>query len=322
MTINYEWRLSDLPQPKPNAPTVFSCFCGGGGSSMGYKLAGYNCLGGVEIDPRQAEYYRQNLNPRILMVRDIRELLTDDNLPSELYNLDVLDGSPPCTTFSISGKRAEVFGVEKKFREGQKMQTLDDLIFVFAELSIKLQPKIVVMENVPGLTMSYSRNHLDKFFEILLRGGYQPNSRIYDASTMGVPQARQRFFCVATRHDMPYIFLPDFDVREIPFSQISNEKNKKRTCNNNQYEQWRKKRFRFKSIAIEDWYSPAYTVKAKLRDYHPRYPRTIDDVELRQISTWPLDYQVKSFNQLHYLCGMSVPPLMMYRIAKNIRQYL
>ena len=57
------WRLSDLGAPAPGAPTCFSTFSCGGGSTMGYKLAGYRMLGNVEIDPAINSMYRANHHP-------------------------------------------------------------------------------------------------------------------------------------------------------------------------------------------------------------------------------------------------------------------
>lgn len=126
-------------------------FICGGGSTMGYKLAGYNHLGGVEIDKTIAEVYAKNHNPKLLYNEDIRIFRKRTDLPKELYNLDILDGSPPCSTFSTAGSREDAWGKEKKFREGQAKQTLDDLFFEFIALAEKLQPKIVLAENVSGM---------------------------------------------------------------------------------------------------------------------------------------------------------------------------
>ncbi|MDO4763819.1 MAG: DNA cytosine methyltransferase, partial [Flavobacteriaceae bacterium] len=98
---------------------------------MGYKLAGFNHLGGVEIDPRMAEIYKKNHAPKYFYLEDIRDFNEREDLPKELYELDILNGSPPCTTFSMAGKREKGWGVEKHFNEGQKKQTLDDLVFVY-----------------------------------------------------------------------------------------------------------------------------------------------------------------------------------------------
>lgn len=113
---SYNWTLSELPQEKSG--TVFTCFAGGGGSSMGYQLAGYDVIGCNEIDPRMMQVYQHNLAPRLTYLEPIQTLVKRDDLPPELYNLDILDGSPPCSTFSISGLRERSWGVRKHFREG------------------------------------------------------------------------------------------------------------------------------------------------------------------------------------------------------------
>ena len=106
---------------------------------MGYKLAGCDVLGCCEIDPKMNEVYVANHHPKYNYLMDIRDFnaIPNDELPEDLFNLDILDGSPPCTTFSVSGNREETWGKEKKFREGQKSQTLDDLSFVFIETAKK-----------------------------------------------------------------------------------------------------------------------------------------------------------------------------------------
>ena len=115
---------------------------------MGYKLAGCEVLGCCEIDPRMNKTYVLNHKPKYNYLMDIREFNKLDDLPEELYHLDILDGSPPCSTFSIAGQREDAWGVEKVFREGQAKQTLDDLLFVFIETVGKLKPKVAIMENV------------------------------------------------------------------------------------------------------------------------------------------------------------------------------
>ena len=69
---------------------------------MGYKLAGFDVIGCNEIDPKMMKCYIENHNPQYTFLEDIRDLVRRNNLPEELYNLDILDGSPPCSTFSLS----------------------------------------------------------------------------------------------------------------------------------------------------------------------------------------------------------------------------
>ena len=119
-STDWKWSMSkDYPQEKGKIK-VFSCFSCGGGSTMGYKLAGCEVIGNCEIDKQMNEVYVKNHHPKFNYCMDIRDFnnLPDDELPEELFNLDILDGSPPCTTFSIAGDREDTWGKKKKFREG------------------------------------------------------------------------------------------------------------------------------------------------------------------------------------------------------------
>ena len=102
MKFNYEWNLSDGYPTKGvdyHGTTVFTTFSCGGGSSMGYKLAGYDVVGANDIDPQMMEVYKKNHNPKQYILGPIKDLLQRDDLPE----VDVLDGSPPCSTFSTTG---------------------------------------------------------------------------------------------------------------------------------------------------------------------------------------------------------------------------
>ena len=118
---------------------------------MGYKLAGFDVIGCNEIDHRMMFTYCKNHNPRFPFLEPIQTFKDKQDLPPELFNLDILDGSPPCSTFSMAGSREEAWGKMKKFREGQAEQVLDTLFFDFIQLAKRLQPKVVVAENVKGL---------------------------------------------------------------------------------------------------------------------------------------------------------------------------
>ena len=69
---------------------------------MGYKLAGFDVIGNCEIDPDMMKVYKTNHHPRYSFLMDIRDFvkLPDHEIPEELFHLDVLDGSPPCSVFS------------------------------------------------------------------------------------------------------------------------------------------------------------------------------------------------------------------------------
>ena len=92
--FNYEWTLEKANFTKDKGK-VFSCFACGGGSTMGYKLAGFDVIGCNEIDPKMMAAYKENHNPKYSFLEPIQEFKLRDDLPEELFNLDILDGSPP-----------------------------------------------------------------------------------------------------------------------------------------------------------------------------------------------------------------------------------
>ena len=117
------WSLTDLASVPKNGVRVMSTFACGGGSSMGYKRAGCEVIAANDIDPEMAWHYQLNIKPKHYFLCPIRDLITAE-LPPELFELDILDGSPPCSTFSLSGNREKDWGKEKHFKEGQAKQVL------------------------------------------------------------------------------------------------------------------------------------------------------------------------------------------------------
>src|SRR5690606_11009646 len=104
MNLHYNWTLKDAVFSKDKGK-VFSCFACGGGSTMGYKLAGFDVIGANDIDPKMAEVYTTNHNHKYYFLESIVDFANRKSFPNELYNLDILDGSPPCSSFSMAGAR-------------------------------------------------------------------------------------------------------------------------------------------------------------------------------------------------------------------------
>ena len=157
MKLNYRWTMKDDYPTEKNGLKVFSCFACGGGSTMGYKLAGFDVIGCNEIDPKMNKVYIENHKPKFNFLEGIQTFKLRDDLPEELYDLDILDGSPPCSSFSMAGNREKDWGKEKKFKEGQAEQVLDTLFFDFIDLAEKLKPKVVIAENVKGITQGEAK---------------------------------------------------------------------------------------------------------------------------------------------------------------------
>ena len=215
-STDWKWTMAnDYPKEK-NGLKVFSCFACGGGSTMGYKLAGCDVIDCCEIDPKMNEVYIKNHHPKHNFLMDIREFnkIPNEELPPELFDLDILDGSPPCTTFSMAGDREASWGKKKKFREGQAEQTLDDLSFVFIETVAKLRPRVVIMENVEGLIKGEAWSYVQKIYTQLHDIGYQVKHWLLKGQHMGVPQKRHRVFFIAVRFDVGF----DFDDLDMNFN--------------------------------------------------------------------------------------------------------
>jgi DNA (cytosine-5)-methyltransferase 1 len=345
MKFNYEWYLKD-GYPEKNGYKVFSCFACGGGSTMGYKLAGFDVIGMNEIDPKLAECYIENHKPKYPFIEDLRDFNKRNDLPKELYNLDILDGSPPCSTFSMAGSREKAWGVEKKFREGQSKQTLDDLLFVFIETCKKLQPKICLLENVKGLTFGSAKKYCEEIYLKFDTAGYYVNHWVLDASKMGVPQKRERVFFIAIRKDLsnniPFVDIfrtqPDLDLvfneKEIMFENIIDMNG--RNLSENMKKVWEYRQFGDSSMELgcfrlhnrKSYFSQSFLYKNKVpstitshEDSLVLYdvPKYTSKKEVSMIGSYPLDYQFKK-NKPHYIIGMSVPPVMIAQIATRIKE--
>ena len=151
------------------------------------------------------DVYCANNNPKFQFLGPIQTFKEREDLPPELYNLDILDGSPPCSTFSmagVNGGREKSWGKMKKFREGQAEQVLDTLFFDFIDLAKRLQPKVVVAENVKGLLLGAAKDYVRRIYQGFDDAGYNVQHYLLDAQNMGVPQRRQRVFFVCLRKDL------------------------------------------------------------------------------------------------------------------------
>lgn len=329
----YKWYLKDgypAPNIEKNNLNVFGTFICGGGSTMGYKLAGFNHLGGVEIDKKVAEVYRLNHNPKYLFVEDIREFNKRTDLPNELYNLDLLDGSPPCSTFSMAGSREKAWGKSKQFREGQAKQVLDDLVFVYIDTIEKLKPKVCLLENVKGIIQGNAKWYSKEIVKRLETIGYDVQVFLLNAASMGVPQKRERVFFIGKRKDLklPKLELK-FEEKGITFGEISDmtdNREKLKPCLLELYEkvtegssfstQHPQNYYFNNSKAHNNLVSSTITSDTN-GTVHNIYKRYLNKLELTKIGTYPVDYNFTDLKP-KYLIGMSVPPVMTAQIAHQI----
>lgn len=329
------WFLKNAYLPKTEGK-VFSCFSCCGGSTMGYKLAGFDVIGCNEIDPKVIEIYKANHNPKYFFNCSIRNLLTKKELPKELYNLDILDGSPPCTSFSTAGVRERDWGKKKKFSEGQALQRLDDLFFEFIALGKRLQPKVIIAENVSGIVKGKAKGYVKEIIKAYFDAGYVTQLFRLNGANMGLCQARDRVFFISYRKDLNYKKIK-LDFREKPIQFLDVEKDLKGLPDNffkiteNEKNLWLKckpgnslstvhpKGNYYTHIKIHK-NKPIPTLISGNNHFHYNKPRPLSINELLACSSFPLDFNWKNWSKSKkkWAMGMSVPPFMMQRIAIEV----
>lgn len=335
------WRLADLERVRRNGVKVFTTFHCGGGSSMGYKLAGCDVIGGVEIDPQMMDVYRANFSPRLSYLMGVQDFvkIPERQLPAELFDLDILDGSPPCSTFSMSGQREKKWGGEFHFQEGQAVQRLDDLFFDFIDVAAKLKPKVVIAENVKGLLLGNAKGYVKQIFTQFRAAGYVPRAWLLNAAAMGVPQRRERAIFIAVRSDLKKPISLDFSEPEISAATATADLTmtdaewerhgptkvdldfwpgtKPGQSYTKECQRLRGKPSFFNHIKL-DGHRAANTLTTTLDLFrHWSQMRRITAREGARFQTFPEDYNYHGIEP-GYLIGMSVPPFMMQRIALEV----
>ncbi len=315
----YLWRLKD-GYPKGHGLTVMTTFSCGGGSSMGYKLAGYDVVCANDIDPQMQKVYEANHHPKKYILGPIKDLIHRNDLPQ----VDVLDGSPPCSTFSTTGLREKAWGKEKHFREGQAKQVLDDLFFDFIKLAEKMKPRVVIAENVSGMLKGNAKGYVKMIIDEFAKIGYTCQVFLLNAASMGVPQKRERVFFICNKANKKIKLA--FNKKPIIFLEISDGTDTKKNLTDKYYEYWKDARpgapvGKFQSTKKVNSNKVANTISASGGTYHDKYPRQLNKWETSLIGSWPLDYDFVDV-PYRYLIGMSVPPVMMAHVAEEVYKQL
>lgn len=300
---------------------------------MGYKRAGFDVIGNVEIDSIMNQVYVENLHPRHNFCIDLREFNRLENLPAELYELDILDGSPPCTTFSIASEREKNWGKEKLFAEGRQRQQLDDLFFVWLDTVKKLRPKIAIAENVMGLIRGIAKGYVNEIINGFKTIGYDLQIFRLNAALMDVPQLRERIFFIANNQHFPLLKL-NFNGRPIKFGEVRTDRGilmtegktterlkHLRPIDTSIGDITRRMEGRCTSFLsrINHDENGAYTITAAGAFIRACDKTRLSNGDIINCSTFPQDYDFCGRN-VQYICGMSVPPNMMANIAREVKK--
>jgi DNA (cytosine-5)-methyltransferase 1 len=331
-TLEAAW-ADHLKPRESDAPTVISTFAGGGGSSLGYSMAGYRELLAVEWDKNAIETFHLNF-PRVPFYHgDIAKLTVAECLRMaqvEPGQLDVLDGSPPCQGFSTAGKR-----------------NLDDprnsLFKEFVRLLRGLKPKAFVMENVSGMVKGKMKLVFAEILRELKASGYKVKARLLNAMYFGVPQSRQRMIFIGIREDLqiepshPKGQSKPTTVREAYHSVRNDELEHQALIDSGK-----------KYAVYQDWQGMKPGDNGRFGDFyklHPERPartlsKIIGDVSCRGVMDWrekrrPTIAEMKRLGSYpdHFIftgsfadkgerIGNSVPPLFMRAIALHVKELL
>lgn len=185
--------------------TAISCFAGGGGSSTGYRLAGGDILLINEFVQAAVETYTANFPDTKVLVDDIKKYSPEDFLEMSGVakgELDILDGSPPCSAFSVAGKREKGWGKEKSYSDGKKQVAIEDLFYEFIRIADGVRPKVIIAENVKGITFGEANRKLNAFINAFEDIGYNVTYKVLNGADFGVPQARERTIFICVRNDV------------------------------------------------------------------------------------------------------------------------
>lgn len=300
-------------------PTVISLFSGCGGSSLGYMMAGFREVLAIDLDKNSVNTFRLNFPDIPIWERDIsgisgKEILKFCNMG--LYDLDVLDGSPPCQGFSITGKR-------------EISDPRNDLVMHYVRLINTLKPKVFVMENVGGMVIGKMKSLFRDYMTSMKNLPYLVRCVLMNSKYYGVAQSRRRLIWIGVRKDInktPIFPKPNRDTISVKraFDRVIN----KTFMKSSKYEQkdWLLAKQgesvgKFKCVRKLRYNYPSDTLRATNPPYHPLENRRITIEEGKRLQSFPDDFKFKgSFNMQWRQIGNSVPPLLMKEIANTIKE--
>lgn len=317
-------------------------FSGCGGSSLGYQRAGCKTILACDFNPAAIETYRLNFPETNTIIENIRNMNYDKihTLTGiKKGELDILDGSPPCTPFSMAGDRENTWGRSYKHSGESKIQRTDDLFFEFIRLIEELMPKTFIAENVSGLIKGKAKIYYNEIVRQMKKIGYNIQSFLLNAKDFEVAQTRQRVIITGIRNDI----IPNPKAKLIPHKPISfieavrdlkipeDEMVMARTIQGTQkqpYLHYIKQGESFNDYhPKQHWFNycrasltkPCPTITTHSNEImHPLENRWLTVSELKRLSSFPDTFKFLSLNEGHIRIGNSVPP----NLIKHVVTYL
>lgn len=332
-----------------NGFTMASTFSGAGGSCLGFEMAGFDLRYANEFVPEARQTYKANHDGVYLDDRDIRKVKGSDILEAVgvgVGELDLFEGSPPCSPFSMAGARSSGWGKDKKYSDLN--QVSDDLFFEYSRLIREIKPKVFIAENVSGLVRGKAVGYFREILRDLRSIGYKVEAKLLNASYLNVPQARERVIFIGVREDLGIDpAFPKPNKKRITLREILDQLPKLEKTNGlfldpesgeeislDRYAiggEWdvtpvgksSEKYFQLVKPSLD---KPIPTITASIGNLstasvvHPLQKRKLTLEELRILSSFPADFELTgTYKQRAERIGRSVPPLMAKAIGDTIR---
>lgn len=330
------WKeISDLwENPGDTIITAVDLFCGAGGISKGFELAGIKCICGLDWYEPAGKTYRYNFNHEFIE-GDIR----DETIKSKFYEsikanlngrtLNIVAGGFPCQGFSMSGHR--IVSDERNILYREMMEIISEL-----------SPEFVLMENVVGLRTMLKGKIEEKIIEDLNNAGYSVNVTTLCAADYYVPQKRNRVIFIANRlglknyHPLPILteeayITTNMSINDLMSIDSNTEFNHVPTNHSDEM------KIRLQNVmegeSLYDNYSDAWkkcpwneascTIKENHGgvNIHPILPRVLTAREMARLQSFPDDFLFKgSKSQQLVQIGNAVPPLLAKAIGLALRK--
>ena len=341
------YTMDDVLAAPRNGLTVASTFSGGGGSSTGYRLAGYRVVYANEFVEAARDTYLANYPGTVVDQRDIREVSGADVLAAAGVScVDVLDGSPPCCSFSLAGSGSEGWGKVRRYSD--TAQRTDDLFFEWLRLLGEIRPRGFICENVPALAQGRNKGYFREIVRQMRALGYEVSARVVCAEWLGVPQARHRLIFVGVRRGegSPAFPEPDrspcvlgdalagCDPDSAEAAWLERESDRYAVGRMARSIPTGSSRVEYARDYVPGGYfqltrasmaRPCPTLTASMGQlgiaatYHPTRHRKFTVEEARRIMSLPDDYRLTgTYEQQMERCGRMVPPRMMERVARAL----
>lgn len=186
---------SRLRSTRKIQPTVVDLFAGAGGMGLGFHDAGFRVALAIETDRDAAQTYRLNHPGVPVLELDMRNVGAKSVLAVVGARPDVVCAGPPCQSYSMAGRRLNRDPRHRLYRHVLKVAD-------------ELKPRVVLIENVPGVSRIVGRRSYIDVIQHELEMHYATEVRLLDASEYGVPQLRRRYFFFGRRRGTREIGTP------------------------------------------------------------------------------------------------------------------